>query len=77
MLLEPTSAPAPALTPGPPPRQRGTAGNTVVIVAEIGDLAGYAELAGGSFRRNQRPNAHRRARSRFLREPSEVFLPLA
>ena len=59
------------LTPGPPPRQRGTAGNTVVIVAEIGDLAGYAELAGGSFRRNQRPNGHRRARSRFLREPSE------
>jgi len=77
VLLEPASAPGPALTPGPPPRQRGTAGNTVVIVAEIGDLAGYAELAGGSFRRNQRPNAHRRARSRFLREPSEGFLPLA
>jgi hypothetical protein len=70
VLLEAGQRARPASTPGPPPRQRGTAGNTVISLAEIGDLAGYVQLAGDSFRRNQRPNDHRRARSRFLRELS-------
>jgi hypothetical protein len=75
VLLEPASA-RPCLDAGPPPRQRGTVGNSVIILAEIGDLAGFAELAGGSFRRSQRPNGHRQARSRFLREASEGLSPL-
>ena len=57
-LPEPARA-RPCLDAGPPPRQRGMVGNSVIILAQIGDLAGFAELADGSFRRSQRPNGHR------------------
>ncbi len=58
MLLEPGERDASAEALGRHLDSVARSGNSVVIVAEIGgDLAGYVELAGGSFRRN-RATAH-------------------